>query len=244
MKSLFETIDALQKEINEHRPFDLPMRAQIKEYFRISLTYTSNALEGNSLTESETKIVLEEGITIGGKRLVDHMEAIGHSDAYDYLYKLIDQKQLGEAEICALHHLFYYRIDEKNAGVYRRVKVFITGSSHAFPPPAKVPEMMAEFVAAIDAARANKHPVEFAAWLHKEFVYIHPFIDGNGRVARLLMNLALMQAGFTIAIIPPILRAQYIAALEKGHTNDRDFIMFIANVVKETQRDFLRLFGA
>lgn len=244
MTSLFAQIDALQKEINKHRPFDAPIRAQIKEYFRIGLTYASNALEGNSLTESETKIVLEEGITIGGKRLVDHMEAVGHSDAFDYLYTLVDQKEIDEAAICKLHYLFYYRIDENNAGIYRQVKVFLTGSNHAFPPPVKVPDLMQKFVASIDQARATKHPVEFAAWMHKEFVYIHPFIDGNGRVARLLMNLALMQAGFTIAIIPPILRSQYISALEKGHVSDRDFIVFIANVVKETQRDYLRLFCA
>lgn len=239
----FKKIDALQQEINSRRPLDHNELSQIKEYYRIGLTYTSNALEGNSLTETETKIVLEEGITIGGKRLRDHFEAVGHSQAYDYMYALVQQQTVTEDDIKKLHHLFYFRIDEQQAGVYRKVKVFITGSAYPCPLPDKVPELMAQFINNVAEMKAKFHPVEVAARAHKDFVFIHPFVDGNGRVARLLMNVLLLSSGYTIAIIPPVERFDYIAALEKAHRDDSDFIGLIAAMVKETQRDYLRMFA-
>jgi Fic family protein len=242
MHTIFEQIDTLKKHIGEYRPFDEFMLKQIKEYYRIGLTYTSNAIEGNALTETETKIVLEEGITIGGKRLIDHLEALGHSEAYDLLLKHCKEKIITEDLIKMLHHLFYYRIDEKNAGIYRSVKIYLTGSKYTFPPPQELPELIHDLVEELNSLRAKVHPVEFAALVHKKFVFIHPFVDGNGRVARLLMNLVLLQEGYTITIIPPIVRPDYFKALEKAHTNDHDFIDFIAHMVKETQQDYIRLF--
>lgn len=241
MNTLFKEIDTLQQEINALRPLNEFERNQLKEYFRVRLTYSSNALEGNSLTETETKIVLEEGITIGGKRLVDHLEAVGHSDAYTFLYECARNKSFSESDICRFHHLFYVRINEEQAGVYRKVKVYISGSEYTFPDPDYVPRQMNELIPKLNLLREETHPVEFAALAHTYFVFIHPFIDGNGRVARLLMNLALVQAGYSIAIIPPVMRRDYIAALEKAHTNDRDFVSLIATMVRETQKDMLRL---
>lgn len=243
MKIVLKQIEELQKEIQQHtNSIDANERQSIKEYFRIGLTYSSNALEGNTLTESETKIVLEEGITIGGKRLVEHLEAIGHSDAYDFMYRCVQAKVVTEEDIKHLHWLFYYRIDEKHAGVYRTIKVYITGSKYPLPIPGQVSSLMQNLIPEIDVMRRKEHPVICAAKAHKQLVFIHPFVDGNGRVARLLMNLMLLQAGYTIAIIPPILRAQYIQSLEKAHDNDADFIRLIAQTVKETQQDYLRLF--
>lgn len=242
MKNLYTQIDELQKKINSHRPLPAQLLKEIREYYRVGLTYTSNAIEGNSLTESETKVVLEEGITIGGKRLIEHLEAIGHSDAYNYIYNLIKNNEITIEDICRLHHLFYFRIDEENAGRYRKTRAIITGSQYSLPVPAQLPDLMNELVVSIKKLRKEKHPVEAAALAHKEFVFIHPFVDGNGRVARLLMNLILLQEGYEIAIIPPVVRNQYIQALEKAHKNDTDFIEFIAKVVKETQQDYLRLF--
>lgn len=239
---IFKEIDALQKEINIRRPFDERVLKQIREYYRIGLTYTSNALEGNSLTETETKIVLEEGITIGGKRLIDHLEVIGHGDALNYLYECIKNKNFSEDDIKKLHQLFYYRIDEKYAGIYRDIKIFISGCKYPFAQPEDLPKLMKELIVRLGGLKDKMHPVEFAALVHKEFVFVHPFIDGNGRVARLLMNLSLLQAGYNIAIIPPIMRSKYIETLEKAHVDDKDFIMFIAQMVKETQKDYLRLF--
>lgn len=242
MKNMYTQIDELQEKINAHRPLSEKLLKEIREYYRIGLTYTSNAIEGNSLTESETKIVLEEGITIGGKRLIEHLEAIGHSDAYNYVYELIKNTEITIEDICRLHHLFYFRIDEENAGKYRDTKAIITGSKYPLPTPGQLPDLMEELMIAITRFRKEKHPVEAAALAHKEFVFIHPFVDGNGRVARLLMNLILLQEGYEIAIIPPMIRNQYIQALEKAHVNDQDFLSFIAKAVKETQQDYLRLF--
>lgn len=241
MQKIFNEIDELQKKINELRPLSEHQLKQIKEYYRIGLTYSSNALEGNSLTETETKVVLEDGLTINGKPLRDHFEAIGHSDAYDFLYTNIKNKEFFQETIKQLHHLFYFRINERWAGKYRDQKVFLSGSKYSCPKPEEVQTLMQQFVEQYGKLKPEIHPVEWAAKVHKEFVFIHPFIDGNGRVARLLMNLVLLQAGFEIAIIPPILRADYINALEKAHVDDADFILFIARCVKETQQDYIRM---
>jgi Fic family protein len=241
MTNIFNKIDCLNQKITS---LNLSSQAleNIKEYFRIALTYSSNALEGNSLTQSETKIVLEDGLTVGGKPIVDYLEAIGHSDAYNFLYTLMHQKGFIEDDIRYFHKLFYYRIDESNAGIYRKIKVAISGSEYALPSPEEVPTLMQKFVSKFGISDYTEHPVKWAAKTHLEFVFIHPFIDGNGRVARLLMNLVLLQAGH-ITIIPPILRRDYINALEKAHTDPSDFMHFIAECVLESQKDYVRLFG-
>lgn len=241
MMGIFTEIDKLQKEVDSFRPLPKHTLKQLKEYYRVGLTYTSNALEGNSLTETETKIVLEDGITIGGKPIRDYYEALGHSEAYDFIYTLAKKKTFTEQNIKRLHKLFYRRIDEDNAGKYRKVKVLISGSKYSLPKPEKVPALMEKFAGGLEKLEKNCHPVEYSALVHKDFAFIHPFIDGNGRVARLLMNLILLQKGYVIAIIPPILRREYIQTIEKAHRDDKDFIKFIAGVVKETQRDYLRL---
>ncbi len=242
MKNILQEIDALQQEINSYRPLNNNLLKLIKEYYRIGLTYSSNALEGNSLTESETKIVLEDGVTIGGKPLKDHLEAIGHAEAYNYLYTLVNKKTISVRDIKQLHKLLYFRIDDKNAGKYRKCKAIITGSKYALPKPDELDSLMKKLISATGVATAEKHPVEAAAIVHKDFVFIHPFIDGNGRLARLLMNLILLQKGYTIAIIPLVTRREYIESLEKAHINDHDFLFFIAKMVRETQKDYLRLF--
>lgn len=241
MTEILKEIDKLQDEINAFRPLPANTVKQLKEYYRVGLTYTSNALEGNSLTETETKVILEDGITIGGKPIKDYYEALGHSEAYDYIYKLAKDKDFTEDDVKKLHKFFYHRIDETRAGKYRKEKVFISGSQYTLPGPEKVPDLMKGFIAKMKDVSKNRHPVEYSALAHKELVFIHPFVDGNGRVARLLMNLILLQKDYVIAIIPPILRREYIQALEKAHTDDKPFIEFIARTVRETQKDYLRL---
>lgn len=241
LNKILKEVDILQNEINSYRPMNEEYIQDFKEYFRIGLTYSSNALEGNSLTETETKVVLEEGLTIGGKPLRDYFEAVGHSDAFDYLYKVINsEEKISESVIKKIHHLFYRHIDEENAGEYRNKKVFVTGSKHNFPKPEEVQGKIDKLMMKLEKLEEN-HPVVYAAKLHKELVCIHPFIDGNGRVSRLLMNLALMKNNYTIAIIPPILRMDYIRLLEKSWEDDTEFCEFIAERVKETQKDYLRL---
>jgi Fic family protein len=218
------------------------MLKQVREYFRIGMTYSSNALEGNSLTETETKIVIEDGLTIGGKPVRDHLEVLGHSEAYDLLFRLAKSQDITEANIKELHRLFYYRIDAKQAGKYRKRRVIITGTNFIPPAPERIPVLMESFIAGLSEASTKRHPVEFAAIIHKELVTIHPFIDGNGRAARLLMNLALLQAGYPLAIIPPVLRRDYLDALNKTHKgDDGPFIRFITGVCYESAKEYLRL---
>ena len=239
---VLKQIDALKARIDARRPLDAHMLKQVREYFRIGMAYSSNALEGNSLTETETKIVIEDGITIGGKPVRDHLEALGHSEAYDLLFRLAKNQEITEANVKELHRLFYYRIDVKQAGKYRKRRVIITGTDFIPPAPERIPDLMESFIAGLSEARAKHHPVEFCAIIHKELVTIHPFIDGNGRAARLLMNLALLQAGYPLAIIPPILRRDYLDTLNKTHKgNDGPFITFIAGVCYESTKEYLRL---
>ena len=242
-KSEFRDCDIYAARIAALRPFPRETLKSLREYYRVGLTYTSNALEGNSLTESETKVVIEDGLTIGGKPLKDVYEATGHAKAYDFLYKLTKDELVTEDNILKIHRLFYGQIDKDNAGTWRKVRVFISGSRRVLPAPDKVPELMAEFVRWMSANEGRLHPVEFAALVHQKFVYIHPFVDGNGRVARLLMNLALLRAGWTLAIIPPICRHEYIATLDKAGRMPAPFVRFIRDRVCETQKELLRLMG-
>ncbi|MBN2643845.1 MAG: Fic family protein [Desulfuromonadaceae bacterium] len=234
--------DELQQRINAMRPLDRDAVLQLQEYYRIGLTYSSNALEGNTLTESETKVVLEDGLTIGGKPLRDHLEALGHSAAFDKLLQLAQGQHIDETAILELHRLFYQRIDADTAGHFRTKPVLITGTSFVPPPPSRVPEAMQAFVEAIPCQRQELHPIAFAAWLHIRLANIHPFIDGNGRTARLLMNLALLQSGYPITIIPPVIRGDYITALQASNKGDsQPFVNLLSSLVVEAQKDYLRL---
>ncbi|MEW6102739.1 MAG: Fic family protein [bacterium] len=238
-----EEAEKLKEQIQKLRPLPSHLLAQLREYYRIGLTYSSNNLEGNSLTETETKVVLEDGITIGGKPLKDHYEAIGHSEAYNLLFELVKKRDITQKDILALHWLFYYRIDKENAGRYRKEKVIITGSNYIPPLPEKVPNLMKAFIEDIKKFKRSYHPIEYASLVHKEFVGIHPFIDGNGRMARLLMNLCLLQKGYTITIIPPVKRVDYINLLEIAHTkgDSGPFINFISAMVYEGLKEYIRL---
>ncbi len=236
-----EKLDLYQNVINDLRPFEGEMLKQIKDFYRIGLTWTSNALEGNSLTESETKVLIEDGLTVGGRPLRDMFEAVDHARAYNYMFTLIGNKEINEKDIIYLHKLFYQNIDADFAGRYRSIPVFISGSNYPVTKEENIQSEIDNLCKWIKTEREKYHPVEFAAILHKKFVFIHPFKDGNGRVARLLMNTALIQDGFLPALIPPILRSEYIYHLEKAHKDDRSFIDFIVERELESQKDFLRL---
>lgn len=236
--------DLLMQKMEFLRPIEKPLLRQIKEYFRIGLTYSSNAIEGNTLTETETKVVLEDGLTIAGKPLKDHYEVSGHSEAFDKVWDLAKKQSITEKDILNIHKLFYYRIDKANAGHYRKVPVIITGTDFVPPLASKVPTQMKKFAEKISKIKKKHHPIEAAALLHLELVNIHPFVDGNGRTARLLMNLALFQAGYNITIIPPVLRADYIAFIKQAQTGKKDvsaFINFISEMVYESAKDYYRL---
>jgi Fic family protein len=234
---------AYKKAIDAARPFKGETLRELREYYRIGLTYSSNAIEGNSLTEVETKVLLEDGLTVGGKPLRDMYEAVGHSAAYDYMLTLTEGKNITADNIKTLHHLFYRNIDEKHAGVWRDIPVIVTGTDYVFPLPKELPRLMGELEEWITDNREKMQPIEFAAMLHLKFVTIHPFVDGNGRVARLLMNTSLIGDGFLLAIVPPILRTEYISAIRayQQKKNAVPFTEFISERVLESYREISRL---
>jgi len=240
---MYERVDANKKIIDSIRPFEGEYFPQIREYYRIGLTWSSNALEGNSLTEVETKVLLEDGLTIGGKPLRDTFEAIGHSHAYDYMFGLLRERKIEINDIKALHHLFYISIDKPTAGVWRKINIVVTGTDYEFPKHSTLNKQMSGLEKWIKTERDTMHPVRFAAMLHLKFVTIHPFIDGNGRVARLLMNTALIQDGYMLAIIPPILRVDYIKTLRDYQLrgNAEPFCNLVAERVYESEKEIIRL---
>ncbi len=238
---ILERVDRNQRLMNQKRPFEEPVLGELRRYYRIGLTWSSNGLEGNNLTESETKVLLEDGLTVGGKPIRDSLEAIGHAGAYDFMFSLFRGRAIAERDICKLHELFYTHIHPEAAGVYRTRECVITGSKYPVAKPEDIAAEMQILEQWIDSSRGKLHPVALAAELHKRFVFIHPFEDGNGRVARLIMNLALLQEGYMLAVIPPVLRQEYIALLERAHEDDGPFIRFIAERVLETQKDIMRL---
>src|SRR3990172_7935182 len=158
-KDRIADIDVIKNETDQYRPLPTQLMTMLKEYFRIGLTYSSNALEGNTLTEAETKVILEDGLTIGGKTLKEHFEVIGHSKAYDFMLSKARAHQLLESDILELHCLFYYLIDQESAGTYRKLPVFVTGTDFEFPKPLEVPLLMKEFMQEIPQLKAQYHPV-------------------------------------------------------------------------------------
>ena len=248
LTALLQRIDTLKNRIQAHRPLSETEVRELDAYYKIGTTYSSNALEGNSLTLSETKVVVEDGLTVNGKPIKDVYEATGHADAYDFMLQTARGGALSITEdvICAIHKLFYQRLNAETAGMYRQEQVFISGTDYVPPAAEDVPGQMAAFVAEI-AERQNKlHPVLLAAFVHRRLVDIHPFVDGNGRTARLLMNLVLVNRGYPVVQIPPVLRFDYIQALvaaqRSENPTDVPFQTLIASCELESQRDFCRMF--
>lgn len=239
--NLIEKIDLYKKAIDELRPFEGHLLNEIKGYYRVGLTWSSNAIEGNTLTESETKILLEDGLTVGGKPLRDTFEALGHAQAYDFMFTLLGSRRITESDALTMHRMFYKDINPEAAGQYRTELVIITGSKYAVCKVDRIEAEMKKLFQWVASDRDKYHPVEFAAQLHKRFVFIHPFIDGNGRISRLLMNTALIQYGYMLAVIPPVLRQEYISLLERARKDDRPFIDFIAERVLESEKEIMRL---
>jgi Fic family protein len=208
-----------------------------------SWTYHSNAIEGNTLTLQETKVVLE-GITIGGRSLREHLEAINHREAIRFLETLVNENDiLRETDIKSLHSLILRGIDDTNAGIYRNVNVRISGARHMPPDFLHVPELMHAFATWCQAEAAALHPVERAARVHSDFVKIHPFVDGNGRTSRLLMNLELLKSGFPPVVLPVERRLAYYEALDRAHVNE-DFQPFVSLITEQAVLAFEPYFHA
>lgn len=213
----FEKLTEKKALLDQHRPLPPELLQNLEQWFLVELTYTSNAIEGNTLTRRETAVVVEKGLTVSGKSLVEHLEATNHAAALRGIMELVSVKtsDLSESTVLDIHNTILRGIDDGNAGHYRSVPVRISGSEVILPNPRKVPDLMAHFIENI-TTESNLHPVELAAEAHYQLVTIHPFVDGNGRTARLLMNLILMQHGFPPALIRKRDRLRYIGSLEKA----------------------------
>ncbi len=221
MDDKLRQLEAKKKRLDSYKPLQNELIKNLEEWFRIELTYTSNAIEGNTLTRQETAMVVEEGLTVQGKSLTEHQEAINHAAAFDYIQTLVDKKrqELTAKDILDIHSIILNKIDDVNKGRYRSVVVRLKGSETILPNPLKVPKLMEEFIKWLQSDNSD-HPIKIAIDVHFKLVSIHPFVDGNGRTARLLMNLLLMQAGFPSGIIRKEDRITYINSLEKGQTKN------------------------
>ena len=206
-----------KQRLDGFRPLPDTLVRNLGDWFRVELTYTSNAIEGNTLTRRETALVVEKGLTVGGKSLIEHLEAANHAHALDWVKGQVKRtpSSLTEKDILHIHDIILKGIDDANAGHYRSVPVRISGSVVVLPNPRKVPDLMQGFVEWLGQS-ADLHAVELAAEAHYRLVTIHPFVDGNGRTARLLMNMILLMMGYPAAIIRKRDRLAYIGALEKA----------------------------
>jgi len=239
---LMEWIFKKSKRLNALRPLDKDLVKRLHHEMRVLHTYNSNAIEGNTLTLSETKLVLNEGITIGGKTLREHLEATNNAQGYDLIVRLAqEQAPINHVTTQQIHEIVTRGILE-SAGCYRTKNVRITG---AVQSPTDWPHIIREMDGLIsDIAQQNRPVIEMTAYLHHRFVAIHPFIDGNGRVARLLGNLYLIRNGFPPIVLDQKNRLQYYRALRKADCGDLSgFVQFIARAVNEALSHTLAIAG-
>ena len=238
----FDEVDDLKKQLDSKRPIPKETLKSLKESINLEWTYNSNGIEGNTLTLRETQVVLE-GITVGGKSIKEHLEAINHEKAILFLDDLVkDNEPISEWNIKNIHQLILKDIDNENAGRYRKENVTIKGATHIPPDYLKLPELMEKLILTYNTW-SEYHPIIQAALLHGELVKIHPFVDGNGRTSRLLMNLDLMSSGYNPVIIKKESRLKYYEALDKAHTtgNYTDFVKLVTKLEIEMLKKYLEL---
>jgi len=221
--------------LDKLRPFPVELEKNLEEWLRVELTYNSNAIEGNTLTRKETAMVLEKGLTVGGKSLRDQLEAVNYGKAISCIQQLAEQKKdkVTLSDILDIHRIILSGIDDMNAGRLRSIPVRIAGSTVIMPNPMKVPELMDEFIKWLNSSINNLPMVAVEA--HYKLVSIHPFVDGNGRTARLLMNLLLLRDGYPQVVIKNEDRIRYISAIEKGQLGGGldDYYEFMLKVIED-----------
>lgn len=236
-------LTALNDRLHLLRPLPSQLVVRLKADFLIKSTYESNAIEGNTLTIYETKAILEDGITIAGKSMREHLEAINHKQAIILSEKIVKKDEgFSERIIKELHAIILHGIDQSNAGVYRSQNVIISGEKHTPPSYTEVSFLMKELIVWYSEEK-DLHPLEKAVMLHSKFVNIHPFIDGNGRTSRLLMNLVLLKAGYLPVIIESERRFKYYEVLDIAATegNYTPFIQLVADYELQELQRYLEL---
>jgi Fic family protein len=241
----YDALDQLKQKLDSFRPLPLEIVSNLHEDISLRWTYHSNAIEGNTLTLKETKVVLE-GVTVGGKTMREHFEALNHRQAIYFVEELAKKGEpLSEWRIKSVHQLILKNIDDRNAGIYRSVNVTISGADHIPPDFTQVESGMGQFVKWHGDDTQKLHPVERAARVHADFVKVHPFVDGNGRTARLLMNFELMKDGFPPAVLSVEKRLEYYESLDTAHTTgDYDpFLSLMSEIVEEGFRPYWHALG-
>ncbi len=219
MDQLLKSLSEKKRKLDLLKPLPLELVRSLEEWLKVELTYSSNAIEGNTLTRIETAEVIEKGVgaIISGKPLKDQLEAINHANAVEFIKKLSTERKghqfITEQDILDIHKIVLAGIQDEWAGKYRRTEVFIRGSDAEFPMPNQISQKMKEFIKWLEGQQ-GEHPVKVAADVHYKFVSIHPFIDGNGRTTRLFMNLILLLNGYPMAIIRNEDRTQYLASFD------------------------------
>jgi len=222
-KLLLRSILGKKRELDSHRPLNKSIVKKLEEEFSIAWTYNSNAIEGNTLSLQETEMVINSGITVGGKTVNEHLEAINHKKGIDFIRSIVLKKEkITEKTILKLHEYILGSIDDYSAGNYRRENVRIIGAHHIPPQAIKIPRLMDEFMEWFYQNEYNGNVSQFASDIHYKLVMIHPFIDGNGRVARLFMNLILLKHGFPPAIILKVDRKRYYRVLNEANPGNKD----------------------
>ena len=245
MKNRFEHLDELKQHLNQLRNLQSD---KVTKALDIEYTYESNRIEGNTLTLQETALVIEKGLTIGGKSLNEHLEAVNHQNAIEYIKDLAKQNEtITERNLLQIHYLILLGINNKQAGKYRDLQVLISGAKHVPPQPYLVQKEIESLFLWYNENKDKLHPVELSAEMHERLVTIHPFIDGNGRTARLLMNLILLQNGFPIIILKGDIdcRLKYYSALEtvQVERNKEPFINHIIQNLDEMLQRMIRILG-
>jgi len=240
---LKKTLESKLKLLNDARPLSSLAVKKLRDQLKVEMTYNSNAIEGNKLTLRETFLVIKEGLTIKGKSLEDHLEVKNHHEALEFLCDLVEKDKthlFSENLIRSLHQIVMRETDQEKAGKYRNCNVLIAGAQHTPPEAIEVAPAMRSLVKWFKKKQTGMHPITVAALLHHKLVYIHPFVDGNGRVARLIMNLFLMQKGFPITIVLKNDRKKYYETLslaDKGKLTP--FVNFIAQAVHRSLSIYL-----
>lgn len=245
LQKILDEIDVLKTKLDSFRKFDSFRIAQALE---LEYTFESNRIEGNTMTLRETDLVINEGLTISGKSMREHLEVINHHEAIAYIKDLMQKNMpINERELLTVHNLILRGIHPEDAGRYRKVQVMIQGSSHKPPQPFLVTKEMEDYFIWYETNKLSLHPIVLAAEMHERLVTIHPFIDGNGRTSRLVMNLILLQHGYIIANIKGDYdsRMHYYRTLETAQTknNKEDFLLFIAQIEKEKLERYLTIIG-
>jgi Fic family protein len=246
LASLLKAIAAMKERLEKLRPLSPEALARLEHYYDIELTYASNAIEGNTLSAVETTLVIEKGITIGGKPLKDHLEALDHYDAMHYIRELGRQLStpITESDIRNLHSVVVQRSQPDIAGRYADLPRYVRTEAgrHRFPSPAEIPAFMGDF--AVWLGGAPDAP-ETAFTAHRRLVDIHPFNDGNGRTARLLMNLILIRGGYPPIAVRPEDRLSYIRALQQAQAGQgtEPFDRLLYERLDATMEEYLSALG-